>query len=290
MVTEDALHRFLIYLTAAGRSAKTIRAYEERLRRFFRSLDKVDLDAIVADDLDEYVLTLRQSLSSASTADHIQAIKAFFRWCTQRGYIETSPATHLKKPRLDFSARNKAINDADFRAMLSTAQKEGRKLEVAILLFLLDTGCRAGELCSLDLEDIDLERNEAQVRGKTGSRILDFTEPTAKALKEWFAERHNRKSDDPCAVFVGDNGRRLTIHGLYGRLRTLAKRAGVRGRFNPHAFRHRVGQGWIDQGANLEIVRLKLGHRDIHTTSMFYANQDRERQKRATERYSLVKG
>ncbi len=173
--------------------------------------------------------------------------------------------------------------------MLLAAQRENRTMEIAILLFLLDTGCRAGELCALDVDMIDLEVREAQVTGKTGGRTLDFTEPTAQALVSWLKERRTRTMADKNAVFVDSKGNRLTIHGLHGRLRGLAQRSGVKGRYNPHAFRHRVGQGWIDQGANLEIVRLKLGHRDIHTTSMFYANQDRERQKRASEKYSLVK-
>lgn len=289
MLIKDAMQRFAVHLTAAGRAEKTIRSYEERLRRFDRFGQKVVIEEITADDVDVYIVHLRKSLSSASVAGHVQAVKAFFRWCVQRGYISNSPAAHLKKVRVEQTARNKAIADDDFRAMLSTAQVEGRTMDVAILLFLMDTGCRAGELCSLNIRDIDFAHSEATAKGKTGTRVLDFTQPTADALRDWLAARKHRGCNDADALFVEDNGKRLSIYALYSRLLGLAKRAGVTGRFNPHAFRHRVGQGWIDQGANLEIVRLKLGHKDIHTTSLFYANQDRERQKLATERYSLVK-
>lgn len=286
MLTIDAIQRFSVYLAALGRAGKTIRSYEERLQRFYRFSPKRAIEEVTADDLDGYVAHLRKSLSPASVAGHVQAIKTFFRWCVQRGYISISPAAHLKKVKVEQNARNKAIRDEDFRAMLATAHMEGRTMEVAILLFLMDTGCRAGELCSLDIQDIDLIQNEAMAKGKTGTRMLDFTQPTADALRKWLDERNEKACDS--ALFIGNDGKRLSIYALYSRLSGLAKRAGVKGRFNPHAFRHRVGQGWIDQGANLEIVRLKLGHKDIRTTSLFYANQDRERQKRATERYSLV--
>lgn len=292
MLTIDAIQRFLVYLSAIGRAEKTIRSYDERLRRFQRfseESEKTIIEKVTADDLDAYIVHLRKSLSPVSVAGYAQAVKTFFRWCVQRGYITTSPAAHLRKPKVESAARNKAIRDEDFHALLSTARLEVRVMETAILLFLLDTGCRAGELCSLDITDIDLDKYEAHVRGKTGERILDFTDPTAEAMKKWLVERQKRRSEDKNAVFVGDNGKRLTVPGLNSRLKGLAQRAGVKGRHNPQAFRHRVGQGWIDKGANLEIVRLKLGHRDIHTTSLFYANQDRERQKRASERYSLVK-
>lgn len=183
MLIESAIHHFAVYLKAAGRSEKTIRSYKERLQKLLHFSNKTKLKDIIADDLDDYIVSLRDTMSVSSVAGYTQAIKAFFRWCVLRGYITSSPAVHLKKTRMDFSARNKAIRDVDFQAMLSRARLEERKMETAILMFLMDTGCRAGELCSLNINDIDFEQREAYVRGKTGIRILDFTQPTVCDLQ-----------------------------------------------------------------------------------------------------------
>jgi site-specific recombinase XerD len=80
----------------------------------------------------------------------------------------------------------------------------------------------------------------------------------------------------------------MTVNQLYSRLKRLSEKIEGIVRFNPQSIRHRVGQAWIDKGANLELVRQKLGHADITTTAMFYANQDRERVKRATKKYSIL--
>lgn len=82
----------------------------------------------------------------------------------------------------------------------------------------------------------------------------------------------------------------MTVSGVWQMLRRHAIRAGIEGRYNPHAIRHLVGQAWLDDGANLELVKEKLGHKDIRTTSLFYSHQDRGRVKSATERFSLVNG
>ena len=45
---------------------------------------------------------------------------------------------------------------------------------------------------------------------------------------------------------------------VYVSFRNIARDLGIK-RFNPHSNRHRVAQGWLDQGANLELVRVKAG-------------------------------
>jgi site-specific recombinase XerC len=138
---------------------------------------------------------------------------------------------------------------------------------------------------ALDLADLDLTRMEARVNGKTGFRVLDFGEVTSEALKVWLDVR---PKTDPVAVFTTREGR-ISHRCIYTHFEDLAADLGVK-RFNPHSIRHRVGQSWVDSGANLELVRLKLGHKDVTTTARFYTHQDRERVKRASRKYSVIGG
>ena len=71
---------------------------------------------------------------------------------------------------------------------------------------------------------------------------------------------------------------------IFGR---LSKKAGVKGRFDPHSIRHLVGQYWTDE-TNLALAQVKLGHRDMSTTGRFYAHQDRARIKEWTKRLTLL--
>jgi len=277
------LGEFLLYLEAAGRARRTLDTYEERLGYVLTFLEERGVEEVTdvrPGDLDAYIVSLRRrGLSLVTIAGRIMVIKAFFAWCVRREYLERSPAAHLEKPRLERGGRSPPMAREDLGRLLAEAER-GRPRDLAVLLFLADTGCRVGELIALRVGDVCLGKREARVNGKTGGRWVDFTGRTARAVGAWLAVR-----DGPGELLFG-----MTYAAVYKMLRRLAAKAGVEGRCNPHSIRHLVGQAWLDDGANLELVRQKLGHRDIQTTAMFYAHQDRERVRVATERFSLVSG
>lgn len=293
MLISDAVENYLIHLEAMGRAPRTIQSARERLayfQTFFRERGVSNLDALTPELIDLYIVSMRRKeLSPVTVAGRQQALKAFLAWCVKRGYMRKSPAAHLKKPRLNFDARNKAMRQKDLDAMLKRAHDDGRLFEEAALALLADTGCRPGELCSITVQDIDHLHREIRVRGKTGERIVDYTEITEEILGRYLEYRASIVQTGVDALFVNTKGLPATTNVLYLRFRALARSVGNVERFNPQSIRHRVGQGWVDAGANLELVRLKLGHRDITTTSMFYANQDRERIKDATAKYTLLR-
>lgn len=284
----DAVQKFITNLRAKGRARRTIAIYEYRLDPLLIHASQKDvktIDAITADFIDGYVITLHDSkLAQATVSGHLQALKAFFSFCVFRGYLKQNPTAHIHRARRLVQADIKPISQPDLEAVLFQAEQDKDPLDLALVMFLADTGCRAGEVASLNLVDMDLDRCEAVVTGKTGRRIVDFTPVTATAITEFLKVR---QGTDPQAVFTTRAGR-ISYMAIYRRCRELGKHCHAR-RSNPQSIRHRVGQGWIDKGANLEVVRQKLGHADITTTAAFYAHQDRDRMRAATRRYSLLK-
>lgn len=309
MLLEKALEKFLLALESCGRRPRTIDSYQQRLegmRRFLDTQGITTIEAVEPDVLDIWIVELRRqekrweghpkkstvegSLSEVTIAGRIQSAKAFFNWCVERRYLKTSPAVHLRKPNLDYEVRpNKIMALEDMISMVEAAKEKattGYPRDLALLMFLIETGCRVGEAASLQLQWLNLEKCEAKVYGKTKWRWTDFAESTLEALRIWLSVRPNVKHD---FVFVGQDGSALSERGIYEVLHRLAQKSGVEGRFNPHSIRHLVGQTWSDE-TNLELVRQKLGHRHISTTSMFYSHQDRPRLKKATRELSLVQG
>ena len=303
----DAMGAFLLALEAQGRSMETIETYRIRLASFVELYGDWKLKAVGPAEVDSWVVaqrrqklryenhptrpTLNSGISKATIAGRVQSIKSFFRWCHLRGHLPESPAAHLKQERYDPSAESRAMAPADFAAMLSIARsraKKGNPRDYAILCFLGETGARLGEIASLRLGNLRLEKLEATIEGKTGKGVVDFTPLAANALRDWLAVRPSCDSDRVFVSITRRTVRPLTQEGIYQVLKRLAKDAGVRGRFNPHAIRHLVGQSWSDE-VNLELVRQKLRHKDIATTARHYANQDRARLKQATHRLSLLR-
>lgn len=306
--TEETINthftQFLYFLEAQGRKKRTVETYQQRIRpliNFLSQLDVMYTCDVKRHHIDHYIVQIRRKtnrwgggskhpiekggLSATTIAGIIQVIKTFFRWCTLYGYTQESPAAHLAKPKISRDGRNRAIRQVDLEAALAVAKAEGKTRNYAILCFIADTGCRAGEVCSLTFDNLDLNKYEARITGKSKERIVDFTDVTVDAIRHWLAIRPKTKNN---SIFIKKDGEAITYNAIYLAIRRLGQLADIE-KCHPHAIRHRVGQAWVDSGVNLELVRQKLGHEDIRTTADYYANQDRDRVKRASQIYSIVK-
>lgn len=288
---------FCLHLHAAGRSPQTVRSYHARFRQFVSHPEiepNMEMCQITPELLDRFAASLRdpvRQLSDASRLGYIQTLKTFFAFAHRRGYVGTDVGADLSRPKLNHDARGRLMSVPDLYRMLdvaSDAAAQGRPRDLALVMFLADTGCRRGEAAGLVLSCLRLDKLEATVSGKTGIRDVDYTAATAAALKMWLDVRRPAEHD---YVFTGQGnanmGGPLNPRALNDILHRLAHRAGVRGRYNPQSLRHLVGQTWTDR-VNLELVRMKLGHSSVTTTAMFYAHQDMERVKAATGLNSLL--
>ncbi|MBT7783287.1 MAG: tyrosine-type recombinase/integrase [Anaerolineae bacterium] len=290
MLQTKVVESYCTSLEALGRAERTIGASKERLgglQIFLSERGISQIEKIGPELIDSYIsLSYRKGLSEFTVAGRIQVIKTFFKWSVKRQYIEQSPAAHLKKPRLNYRTKDKTIRQEDLVTMIRFAQQTQNIMVEAMLMVFADTGCRAGELCGMSIDDLDFVNKEVLVSGKTGERFIDFTENTAIVLKSYILFR-TKMNLTTQALFINGERKRITVNQVYLRFRKIAEKLNVK-RYNPQSIRHRVGQGWLDQGANLEIVRQKLGHKDIQTTALYYSHQDRSRVKDATKKFSLV--
>lgn len=109
-----------------------------------------------------------------------------FNWAKQEGLVETSPLSTTKPPK---EAKHvvKALTAEQLQKVLAAI--DGRDFDAirnkAIILVLADTGVRRGELMSLALENIDLDKQVLNVSGKTGERYVRFGTASAKALGKY---------------------------------------------------------------------------------------------------------
>jgi site-specific recombinase XerD len=168
----------------------------------------------------------------------------------------------------------KWVKTEDFLALLETA-RENTLIDLrdrAIVTFLFDTGCRAGELCRLRVDAIDLDAMSATVT-EMGMRIryVFFGESTREALRRWLDAR---PSDRGPWVFIGlasHSKGALTPSSLRRMLKRRGKVAGCKGPINPRAFRHAFIRSFIVKGCNLETLSNLLGHSSTEVTASYYA-------------------
>ncbi len=305
MTVKDAIEKFLNEQTGFL-AQTTITWYAQRLGPLSKfndmELDQMTGDALIQTWQDRSKrVTLYASakqkperegkLSIYTLFGDVVTWRRFFNWCVKKGYLTTSPAAQLRKPKLP-DVPPKAIAKSDMQKIVKQARRSKYpKRDRAIVMFLADTGCRVSGLVGLKLEDLDMKTGRATVRekgngGQRKARTVYMSQATIKAMQDYLKERGSIQPGD--TIFRSDDGRSLTAGGVYQVLERLACKVNVRSNFNPHAFRHGFARGALENGMDLGTLQRLMGHEDITTTLRFYARWDDKDVKEKHERYSWL--
>jgi len=245
---------------------------------------ETDLASISAREIRSYrAHLLGREMSIYSVQGRQRAARRLFSWLLKEGIVERNVALDVPLVRLP-PQPPKALADDDMYRLLERLPAESVR-DRAIILFLIDTGCRVGGLCSLTLSALDLPNQRATVieKGNRG-RFVYFTELTTETLMLW---RDVRPQVDTDALFVTNAGKPLHPNGVRMILQRIGKRAGVKGRINAHAFRHAFARNFLRNGGNLAVLARLLGHSPgSPVTARFYAVWDDRELQEFHERYS----
>lgn len=218
----------------------------------------------------------------STVASYHRHIRTFFRWLVAGEYIASSPMEKIAPP-IDRPDEIQPFSEEQVSALVKAAQETlTPKRDVAILLFLLDTGVRLTELCGLRRKDIDLPSRTAHVVGKGNkARNVPMGLKTLQALRDYLKEE-KREEDDP--IFLSKRGEALRLSGVQQLIDRLGDASEVRGvRCSPHTFRHTFAVLFLRNGGNQFTLMRILGHTDLRMTSRYVslAQADIENQHRA---------
>lgn len=274
----------LFYTSMIGiKSDKTVTWYKGIIDDLVVFLGDPDLSQIDLYSLEKFRASLNRpshskgskgkKISTHTIHCHVRAQKRFFKWLYQRHLSDSNPAEFLEKPRLPKQIR-KGIKVEAAEKMLDMSRDNCR--DYAILLFFRDTGCRAGGVCNLLTDNLDIMHNMAVVREKGDKeRTVYFTTETALALAMYYSVRENPFQEDN--FFLSDTSHEpLTYSGVYQIFKRLADKAKVKTKFSPHQWRHAAARSWIKAGMNLKVVSEILGHRSEKVTGDIYGTLDDE--------------
>lgn len=274
MMLSETIEQLATTTQATGRSRRTVQSYREKLSHLCDFLGDVLIEDVTADDLQRYVTHLQEcNLSSSTIETRVRALKRLWNFAKVVGIIEENPAQRIKTLRRQREMPKWAETD-DILALLEVTQ-ERTLLDLrdrAAILFLSDTGCRAGELCGLEVDDLNLDAMRASVTrmGKRASYVF-FGESTKEALQRWLDVR---PSDRGPWVFVSlavHSKGALTPSSLHQMLKRRGKAAGCKGPVSPRAFRNAFVRSFIMEGCNPETLSRLLGHSSTEVTMTHYA-------------------
>jgi integrase/recombinase XerD len=140
-------------------------------------------------------------------------------------------------------------------------------LEKALFEFMFSTGCRIGEIVSLDKNSVNWSNWSVIVRGKGDKeREVYFNVRSDIWLKRYLDER----KDNDQAVFVTERiPHRMSIAQMRNIIKRISQRAGINKEIHPHQLRHSYATNLLNNGAPLEVIQSLLGHEKSETTRIY---------------------
>jgi len=259
-----------------------VRAYMGDLSSLLEYLKKLgisDISALEISHLRSWLANqavkggARTTLSRRATS-----VRLFTKWALKNKYIATDVGATLSTPKrhrnlpdvLDINSAKVAMDSLATRAAEDESPLSLR--DVAMVELLYATGARVGELCGLDIGDIDFNRNTIRVLGKGNKeRTIPMGKPAVNALEAWLA---NGREDlvskfSGTAVFLGARGGRIdqrTVRSVV--YEALSAIEGIE-RMGPHGLRHSAATHLLEGGADLRTVQEILGHASLATTQIY---------------------
>jgi integrase/recombinase XerC len=294
MATNDEIRdAYSHYLSAEkALSAHTVRAYLGDLDSFIDHMGRNGITEIADINLAliRSWLATQQVRGGARTtlSRRATSIRLFTKWAAKRGYLSSDVGSTLATPKPHRTlpgvlTQGDAVTALDSMATRAAEFDTPTSIrDVALVELLYATGARVSEVCGLDLEDLDFNRNTIRVLGKGNKeRMIPMGAPAVKTLNTYIDTARVLLANDKSAraLFLGARGKRIDQRAV----RTIVYEAlsaleGVE-RMGPHALRHSAATHLLEGGADLRTVQEILGHSSLATTQIYtHVSTERLRQ------------
>jgi len=242
---------------------------------FYSSLGKSRLEEIVREDLEAFVENEQDRgtrITSART--RLMYLMGFLRFLIEDNVIPEAllrRKIRLKLPDL----LPRAMNPGDVRQLLSVI---GPIRDRALILVLLRTGMRIGELLALKVNDLDIrERKIHLFEGEKNSlgRVVYLSDDALFALRRWLSKRDHKKG----VLFYGRGRDQLGYSSARHLFVKYLKKAGLENRgYTVHSLRHTFASELLNAGMRLECLQQLLGHQNIEMTRRYARLTDKTRE------------
>ncbi|MDP8218715.1 MAG: tyrosine-type recombinase/integrase [Candidatus Theseobacter exili] len=242
---------------------------------FLQQEGKTSFSDLTHRDVEAYIEALQnRGLKIATVRLRLITLNAFFRFLIDEHIMDEQVLE--KKIRLKLpDILPRAIESDSLNSLMSVITKTRDR---AMILLLLRTGMRIGELLETTLSDIDMKEQKIIIyeASKTGiGRIVYFSHDARIALEQWLQQR------DKSQPFLFYNKRRGPLG--YAASRSLfmkyVKKAGLEDRgYTLHRLRHSFASGLLNAGMRLEHLQPILGHTSIEVTRRYARLTDKSRE------------
>ncbi|WP_299974243.1 site-specific tyrosine recombinase XerD [uncultured Pseudoteredinibacter sp.] len=230
---------------------------------------------------------LEQGLSARSTARFMSCLRGFYNLQQRENRLAENPAALIENPKLP-KGLPKSLSEEDVDHLLAAPDVEDAVglRDRAMLELLYACGLRVSELVGLSESQVNLRQGVIRVFGKgSKERLVPMGDAAIHWLQQYLSKGRGALLKGPSDVmFPSNRGQQMTRQTFWHRIKHWAKVAGIEKPLSPHTVRHAFATHLLNNGADLRVVQLLLGHSDLSTTQI-YTHIAKERMKTLHEKH-----
>lgn len=239
-----------------------------------------ELNMITSDDIKVFLLKMKMINGCCDTTVNNKRLNlsSVFGYLYNHEKIARNPMNKVDKIKC-CSKIKKPLSEIEVELILMACgdlKPVARKRAVAIMYFLLDTGVRVSELCSLNVCDIDFQNHTGIVLGKGNKeRYIYFSPRTEIRLKDYLETREDVRfrTDVPLFASLDCNHDRMNKSGIEYILKVLGQKSGVY-RLHPHLVRATFATNLSKKGVPINVIAKLLGHANLNTIHRYVLVSD----------------
>lgn len=283
---QQIIERFIDHLWMEhGLSENTLTAYRNDIAGFALWLQQqqVNLLNVSTDVIQEFLAYNYQIQQKRRTvARLLSTLRRFYRYLQRETLVNEDPTQLLESPKGERSLPV-SLNEQQIDSLLA-APDIGTDLGLrdrAMLEVLYATGLRVSELVGLQVSQVALQQGVIRIIGKgdkerlvpVGEEAIDWLQKYFQTSRPALLTRHG--SERPLVsqcdeVFVTKRGAAMTRQAFWYMIKRYALIAGIAVEdLSPHTLRHAFATHLLNNGADLRVVQMLLGHSDISTTQIY---------------------
>jgi len=259
-----AIDQFLVFITQAG---------------------KTHLEEITREDLGAWIEHGQDKGLKASTVKmRLRTLNAFLRYLIERDVLQPAVLSRrmiIKVP----DSLPRAIDPDEVKRLLSVIDTIRDR---AMILVLLRTGMRIGELLNTLVEEVNLTERRIAIYEAEKTRIgrvVYLSDDALVALRAWLRERRTHTA----FLFYGQGRHRLTYPAARAMFNKYLDRAGLSHRgYSLHCLRHTFATELLNAGMRLECLQQLLGHSSIEITRRYARLTDTTREAEYFKAMSII--
>ena len=290
MQLSKAIEGFMLYARGGKYSASYLPSVDGIMKFILGYFGDREVETLKEEDWQKYFYHLRYEhkphrlnkdispLSEATIDNHWKMIRSFYNWSTT---ILSIHRPDLKLPRPKYqSPQTHCFTEDECKKLLDACQftpvkkQSGKTYKIkrpnadrdkAIIMILLDTGIRLGELCRLRLGDVNLENGEVYVRPfqsskKSKPRTVFLGQRARQSVWKYIAKAQSHPDQSRALFDLQSNSIRILIN-------RIGANAGIHA--HPHKFRHTFAITYLRNKGDIFTLQRLLGHATLDMTRRY---------------------